>query len=161
MGRVNSTIQGVFTNIVGTSSEISTYNQFINVGGDLNTSMELRNLTEIYNKLVNENKDTFEQLAALEEVIMQMRIKQNMNNIKLSLVREYIYARTPFYRKDNKAKDLRVIVNKIEFYPEVGTDMGMLAKNKGLMAIAKKKLEIAMDIEIKENIQLIMESIKI
>jgi hypothetical protein len=155
MGRVNKTIEGVFTNIVGTSSEISTYNQFINQGEDLNISKELQDLTDTYVKLVNDHKNTFEQLASLEEIIMQMRIKENLDDIKLSLVREYIYARTPFYRKDKKAKDVRVIVDKIEFHPEVGTNIEILIGNEDFMARAKEKLTSAMDSEIKENIRLL------
>jgi hypothetical protein len=155
MGRVNKTIEGVFTNIVGTSSEISTYNQFINQGEDLNISKELQDLTDTYVKLVNDHKNTFEQLASLEEIIMQMRIKENLDDIKLSLVREYIYARTPFYRKDKKAKDVRVIVDKIEFHPEVGTNIEILIGNEEFMTRAKEKLTSAMDSEIKENIRLL------
>lgn len=155
MGRVNKTIEGVFTNIVGTSSEISTYNQFINQGEDLNVSKELQDLTDTYVKLVNDHKNTFEQLASLEEIIMQMRIKENLDDIKLSLVREYIYARTPFYRKDKKAKDVRVIVDKIEFHPEVGTNIEILIGNEDFMARAKEKLVTAMDTEIKENVRLL------
>ena len=76
--------------------------------------------------------------------------------IKLSLVRnEYIYARTPFYRKDKKAKDVRVIVDKIEFHPEVGTNIEILIGNEDFMARAKEKLTSAMDSEIKENIRLL------
>lgn len=155
MGRVNKTIEGVFTNIVGTSSEISTYNQFINQGEDLNISKELQDLTDTYVKLVSDHKNTFEQLASLEEIIMQMRIKENLDDIKLSLVREYIYARTPFYRKDKKAKDVRVIVDKIEFHPEVGANIEILLGNDEFMARAKEKLVTAMDSEIKENIRLL------
>lgn len=155
MGRVNKTIEGVFTNIVGTSSEISTYNQFINQGEDLNISKELQDLTDTYVKLVNDHKNTFEQLASLEEIIMQMRIKENLDDIKLSLVREYIYARTPFYRKDKKAKDVRVIVDKIEFHPEVGTNIEILIGNEDFMERAKEKLVTAMDTEIKENVRLL------
>lgn len=155
MGRVNKTIEGVFTNIVGTSSEISTYNQFINQGEDLNISKELQDLTDTYVKLVSDHKNTFEQLASLEEIIMQMRIKENLDDIKLSLVREYIYARTPFYRKDKKAKDVRVIVDKIEFHPEVGANIEILLGNDEFMTRAKEKLVTAMDSEIKENIRLL------
>jgi hypothetical protein len=92
----------------------------------------------------------------LEEIIMQMRIKENLDDIKLSLVREYIYARTPFYRKDKKAKDVRVIVNKVEFHPEVGTSgIEILFGNEDFMARAKEKLVQAMDTEIRENIRIL------
>jgi len=153
MGRVNKTIEGVFTNIVGTSTEISSYHQFIN-NGKKKTSSELTELTEMYKKMVIKHKAAFEQLAALEEVIMQMRIREDLSDIKLSLVREYIYARTPFYRKDKKAKDVRVIVDKVEFQPEV-QDSGVekLLGNTEFMAKAKEKLGAAMDNEIQENLR--------
>lgn len=159
MGRVNKSIEGVFTNIVGTSAEISTYNQFIN-NSKKGTSKELTELTEMYKKMVNKHKATFEQLAALEEIIMQMRIREDLSDIKLSLVREYIYARTPFYRKDKKAKDVRVIVDKVEFQPEVTSGVEKLLGNKEFMAKATEKLGQAMDNEIQENLRVWKESLK-
>ncbi len=159
MGRVNKTIEGVFTNIVGTSTEISSYNQFINHDKG-NSSSELKDLTEMYKKMVNKHKATFEQLAALEEIIMQMRIREDLSDIKLSLVREYIYARTPFYRKDKKAKDVRVIVDKVEFQPQVTAGVEILLGNKEFMAKATEKLGQAMDNEIQENLRVWKESVK-
>lgn len=159
MGRVNKTIEGVFTNIVGTSTEISSYNQFINHGKGTH-SKELMDLTEMYKKMVNKHKASFEQLAALEEIIMQMRIREDLSDIKLSLVREYIYARTPFYRKDKKSKDVRVIVDKIEFHPESDGNLEILLGNKDFMEKAKNKLAQAMDLEILENIKTFNSSFK-
>jgi hypothetical protein len=95
----------------------------------------------------------FEQLATLEEIIMQMRIRENLEDIKLSQVREYIYARTPFYRKDKKSKDVRVIVNKVEFYPESDGNLEILFSDVVFMEKAKYKLVQAMDSEIAENIR--------
>jgi hypothetical protein len=159
MGRVNKTIEGVFTNIVGTSTEISSYNQFINHDKG-NSSSELVDLTEMYKKMVNKHKATFEQLASLEEIIMQMRIREDLSDIKLSLVREYIYARTPFYRKDKKAKDVRVIVDKVEFQPQVTSGVEILLGNKEFMTKATEKLGQAMDNEIQENLRVWKESMK-
>ena len=96
MGRVNKTISGVFIDIVGTPKEISGYQQFINQGGDLNDDPQVREYLSTYSHMVNDNKETFEQLASLEEIIMQKRIQLDLSDIKLSLVRDYIYARTPF-----------------------------------------------------------------
>jgi hypothetical protein len=151
MGRVNKSIEGVFIGIVGTSSEISTYHQFINQSND-NSSEELNALTKEYTNMVSEHEQTFEKLALLEEIIMQKRIRENLTDIKLTLVRDYIYARTPFYRKDKKSKDVRVIVDKMEFHPQVDGDVEKLLGNETFMAVAKKKLEDVMDSEITENI---------
>ena len=154
MGRINKTIEGVFVDIVGNSSKLSGYEQFLNQGTST-PSRELSKLTSDYKSLITNHKEVFEQLAALEEVIMQLRIRENLDDIKLSLVREYIYARTPFYRKDKKAKDVRVIVDKIEFHPQVGTNIEILFGNEEFMARAKEKLVQSMDSEIKENIRLL------
>ena len=162
MGRVNKTIEGVFIDIVGSKSELSSYDQFINHGDGKKYSKELAELTNMYKTLVIESKMTFEKLASLEEIIIQMRIREDLSDIKLTQVREYIYARTPFYRKDKKAKDVRVIVDKVEFQPEV-QDSGVekLLGNKEFMAKAKEKLGAAMDNEIKENLRLWKEYYKV
>lgn len=153
MGRVNKTIEGVFIDIVGSPSEVSSYDQFLNHGNDVEYSKELKEMTELYKSTVTKNKVVFEQLAALEEIIMQMRIRENLEDIKLSQVREYIYARTPFYRKDKKSKDVRVIVKKLEFYPEAEGNLDILFGNPEFMEKAKTKLVQAMDSEIAENIK--------
>lgn len=160
MGRVNKTIEGVFINIVGSPSEVSSYDQFINHGGDEDYSKELKDVVEIYKKTVTKHKVTFEQLAALEEIIMQMRIRETLDDIKLSQVREYIYARTPFYRKDKKSKDVRVIVNKLEFHPEADGNLDILFGNPEFMERAKNKLAQAMDAEIAENVRIFKSSVK-
>lgn len=149
MGRFNQTIDGVFVDIVGNSNEISQYDKFLNYGKDINTTKEIERFTREYQELINQNKIGFWKLAKLEEIIMQLRSKENINDVKLSLVREYIYARCPFYRKDKSSKDIRVIVDKSEF---VGTNVENLYKDKDFISKAKSKLKTAMEIEIEENI---------
>ena len=158
MGRVNKTIEGVFIDIVGSSSELSSYDQFINHGGGKKYSKELEELTALYKKEVTKSKVMFEKLASLEEIIIQMRIREDLSDIKLTQVREYIYARTPFYRKDKKSKDVRVIVDKIEFHPE--EDLEILSGDKEFMTKAKMKLAQAMDLEIEENIRVFKSTFK-
>ena len=154
MGRVNKTIEGVFVDIVGNSSKLSGYDQFLNQETD-NPSRELSKLTNDYKSLITNHKEVFEKLASLEEVIMQLRIRENLHDIKLSQVREYVYARTPFYRKDKVTKDVRVIVDKMEFYPEGGSDINILLGNEDFVERAKYRLAQAMDNEIEENIRTI------
>lgn len=149
MGRFNKATEGVFTDIVGGGTQIASYDSFINYGTDLKNSKELKKYTKQYSDLIMENKNTFLKLSKLEEVIMQQRSMENIDDIKLSLVREYIYARCPFYRKGKLSKDIRVIVDKSEFYEESVED---LPKNKAFMDRAIEKLKKAMMTEIKENI---------
>jgi hypothetical protein len=153
MGRINKTIDGVFIDIVGSPTEISTYDQFIQHGGGLKSSKELDRATQLYQESIVMLKPSFERLAALEEIIMQMRIRENLEDIKLCLVREYIYARVPFYRKGTKSKDIRVIVDNLEFHPEATANLDILLGNETFMEKAKNKLIQAIDIEIAENIR--------
>lgn len=92
-----------------------------------------------------------EKLALLEEIIMQLRSKENLDDIKFSLVREYIYARCPFYRRNKTAKEIRVIVDNIEFWEKY---IDNLNDNKDIMNKAKTKLVKAMEKEIEENISI-------
>jgi hypothetical protein len=151
MGRVNKLTDGVFVDIVGTAKEINLYTEFLN--NIDSKSKNLKSLRKEYDALTGQNKNLFEKLAKLEEVIMQIRAKESImtgpSEVKLSLVREYLYARYPFYRKGMLTKDIRVIVDKSEFW---GDNLNVLLKNKEFMSKATDKLSKAMDEEINSNL---------
>lgn len=150
MGRVNKSIEGVFTDLVGGPNEISSYEIFLRDQPEDLKSNDLRGYIDNYKKIVTKNKNQFFKLAMLEEIIMQMRIKETLEGIKLTRVREYIYARCPFYRRDKTAKEIRVIVDNAEFWKE---DVDQLMYNKEFMTKARTKLTVAMEKEIQQNIQ--------
>ena len=151
MGRVNKLTDGVFVDIVGTAKEINLYTEFLN--NIDSKSKNLKSLRKEYDALTGQNKNLFEKLAKLEEVILQIRAKELImsgpSEVKLSLVREYLYARYPFYRKGMLTKDIRVIVDKSEFW---GDNLNVLLKNKEFMSKATDKLSKAMDEEINGNL---------
>lgn len=151
MGRVNKLTDGVFVDIVGTAKEINLYTEFLN--NIDSKSKNLKSLRKEYDALTGQNKNLFEKLAKLEEVILQIRAKESImtgpSDVKLSLVREYLYARYPFYRKGMLTKDIRVIVDKSEFW---GDNLNVLLKNKEFMTKATDKLSKAMDEEINCNL---------
>lgn len=149
MGRVNKTIAGAFTTIVGNSKQKSAYEVFIEHGSKQKVSPELKGYIDEYTKLVRGKKEFFEKLAKMEVVIMQLRSQEGTPDIKLSLVRDHIYARTPFYRNNSTANDIRVIVGKTDVW---GEDMDALLKNKKFMNKAIAKLDSAMEAEIQSNI---------
>jgi hypothetical protein len=152
MPRENKLTEGVFTGIVGTRERISSYDLFLETMTKKN-SPELAKWSKKYRDHINKNKVRFQNLAKLEEVIMQLRSKETLlENIKLSLVREYIYARALFYREGKGTKDIRVIVDKTDIY---GDDLNGLLKNKEFMSKAVNKLQVAMDKEIAENVRTI------
>jgi hypothetical protein len=148
MGRFNKTIDGVFTDIVEVG-QIPSYDKFVNYGNDMKQSKELKKFTTEYKNLVKVFGPTVEKLATLEEIIMQMRSKESVEDVKLSLVRDYLYARCSFFRRGKLSKDIRVIVDKSEFWEY--TNIDELSKNKEFMDKAIGKLTKAMDSEIKNN----------
>lgn len=153
MGRVNIYTDGVFTDIVGNQNQTPGYERFKNVQSHLSPAKgDLKKLLSTYDKLINENKNLFQKLSLYEETIMQIRVRDNIkdSDIKFNIVREYIYARVPFYRTDKDTKDVRVIVGLTEFY---GTDITKMYVNKDFMEKAKEKIILAMDDVIKSNLE--------
>ncbi len=149
MGRFNKLVNGVFVDIVGTDNERSSYDIFMDLESK-NMSKDLNGFLREYKSIITKNKTMFEQLARLEEIIMQMRSIENIDDIKLSLVREYIYARCSFFRMGKTSKDIRVIVDNIEFWDN---DVDKLFANEKFMEKAKNKLVYAMTNEINSNIE--------
>jgi hypothetical protein len=155
MGRENRLTGGVFTEIVGTKDKTSAYDKFLRVNEDLDIPQteELTKYSNMYKNNIRMMKSGFETLAKLEEIIMQLRSKETiMDELKLSLVREYIYARALFYREGKGTKDIRVIVGKTDVH---GEDIELLGNTVEFMELAKGKLLNAMDLEIKENVRIL------
>jgi hypothetical protein len=152
MARVNKYTEGVFTDIVGDENSIPSYDRFLNVQNDLNPPTgELKKIIEKYRKQIIKQKVGFEKLAKMEEVIMQLRTRDNLkaSDIKLNILREYVYARIPFYRTDKDSKDVRVL---IDTYKEYGDDIDSLYGNMELMSLSMEKLKLAMDKVINDNL---------
>jgi hypothetical protein len=149
MGRVNKLTEGVFTEILGNANQISKPDMFAEFGKNLNSTEDLNKFTEQYKFYVQKIDLKMEILANLEVVIMQLRARNNVEDIKLSIVREYIYARCPFYREDKVTKDIRVIVGNVEFH---GDNIDNLLGDTEFMNKAKEKLIRAMGYEIEKNI---------
>lgn len=149
MGRFNATIDGVFTDLVEVG-QVPSYEKFINYGNDIKPSRDLKKFTTEYKNLVKVFGPTIEKLATMEEIIMQMRSKENIEEIRLSIVREYLYARCSFFRRGKLSKDIRVIVDKSEFWEDKTVDELLL--NKEFMDKATGKLIKAMDTEIQNNV---------
>ena len=145
MGRVNIFTDGVFSNITGTQTKVPEFLRFLNNQDLLKKPKgDLKKFLDEYKKLTESNKETFERLSTLEDVILQLRAMDNLtrDNIKLNVVREYIYARTTFHRKDISNNDIRVIVGQTDEY---GDNLDILLGNKEFMDHSKEKLITAMN----------------
>ena len=105
-------------------------------------------LGKIYQHTFDSIKDKVSQLAHLEELILQLKCMGEVENlnVKLSLLREYVYARCPFYRQGKSTKDIRVLIGRIDLLdPNTQSPtLDDLYKNKEVMQLAKTKLYKAM-----------------
>lgn len=147
MGKNNRLTDGAFGPLMGNEDP----QKFLMADDELGIEVtpEIEHFKELYSKLLNKNKDDLENLAKLEETITQLRCKEvAKKDFKLSQVRGYIYARTPFFRNGNSIKDIRAIVGKTSEY---GTDLDALFANKIFVRQAREKLQLAITNEMKDN----------
>jgi hypothetical protein len=107
---------------------------------------EITKAKELYRKLLDHISPSMTALVTLEETLVQLRCREVIDsNIKLSFIKNYIYARSLFYRSENDVKDIRVIVGKIS---EDGDDPDVLLDDDVFMVLATMKIKEAMDLEI-------------
>lgn len=152
MGKTSKLTSGVFLGITGNSEKKSLYDVFLK-SGPSNPSRDLVKYTNKYEQLVNDNKITLNDMSLLEELIIQLRCKENIPQIKLSILRDnYIYAIAPFFRKETSGKDIRVLIGKTEFE---GSNLNELYMNKKFMDNCNDKLIEVMDAVIKSNKKII------
>ena len=157
MGRVNKTTEGVFVNVVGTSKERSSYDQFITRSDNTDGPGEycLADFVTEYRNKVSKHKMDIQQLADLEVIIMQIKALLNMDSsVKLYTVRNtYVYARCPFFRSDDDINEIRVLIDPIDLYfPDGTADLTILSGNKLFMDRVYDKISTVMRYEIEENV---------
>lgn len=142
--------QGVFVELMATPTRKSAFETFVNKEHFMNSSFESELLVEEYTDTINSIQRELKLASLLEELILLHRAKNNIRDIKISLVREYIYVRMNCYRPNITTKDVRVIVGTTSQY---GDDVEALFANEDFMKKAKRKIEVQIDemIEVKQN----------
>jgi len=126
-----------------------TYDDFI-YSPDDPTTPDFKKCVDLYTQLVKNNQTNLAYLAKLEETMTQIRCQElALKEIKLSLVRGYIYARAPFFKLGSKKKDVRVTVGKTIDH---GDDMDTLMNDEEFIKNAKKKVVGKMSLEITANL---------
>lgn len=157
MGRVNKSTEGVFVNIVGSSSEISKYQQFLQRSPSTISSGKYQGLMTAYSNKCSVIKMDLEQLSQLEVIIMQIRSREEIdgNIVWFQMRNKYVYARCPFYRTDQSINEMRCLIDNLEFYfTDVNNpDLSILSGNSEFVEKTKEKLFAKMDEEINENIR--------
>jgi len=157
MGRVNKSTEGVFVNIVGSSSEISKYQQFLHRSPSTILSGKYQGLMTAYSNKCSVIKMDLQQLAELEVIMMQIRSKEEIagNIVWFQMRNKYVYARCPFFRTDQSINEMRCLIDNIEFYfddPQE-LDLSILSGNPEFVQKTVDKLSSKMDEEINENIR--------
>ena len=114
-------IQGVFVNIAGKNktTKIDSFLKKFPPASNGKYSEELNKLIKKYKELYDKHQDGLNELANIEQLILQMSSRRDLSPIKYSTVKGLIYARTPFYRIGYKIKDIRVIVDDVEYSPSI------------------------------------------
>ena len=152
MPRFNKVTTRVFAELAETQPGDGAYDRFLSIDRELKlpVSPELAATKEIYSKLITKRAEDIKTLAALEEIIIQMRAKEVINSeLILSLSRNYIYARSTFYRRGQEMNDIRVVVGQTT---EFGDDIKVLIKDQDFRSRCREKLIEAMDREININV---------
>jgi len=152
MPRLNKVTEKVFAEIAETPKKKGAYTTFLDIDRimGLEESDKLKKMKEMYDELIQEAKGTISTLAALEEIIIQIRCVEVVESeLRLSLSRNYVYARSTFYRRGNQINDIRVVIGTTEKFPE---PLDVLLQDEGFRLICYTHLVGAMYKEIDENI---------
>ena len=152
MPRLQKVTEKVFAEIAETPQKKGAYTTFLNIDKILGLpeSEQLTELKTLYADIMANAKKTVSTLAAIEEVVIQIRCKSVIDQeLRLSLSRNYIYARSIFYRRGNQINDIRIVIGTTETF---GDNLGELIEDFGFRGVCIAKLEKAMEKEIKSNI---------
>jgi hypothetical protein len=149
MPRTNKVTARVFTDLSKVSIE-----EFLNVDKELELRItpEIQAMKKSYEALAKESDfiEVLDNLASIEEIIIQMRCKQVIKSeLRLSLSRNYIYARSLFYRRGKEINDIRVVVG---LTVDHGDDLSELIKDQIFRDVCTSTLLGAMVREIEKNI---------
>lgn len=152
MPRTNKITERVFADLSEFGNQKGAHERFLNLDKELGLqeTPSLIALKKQYKTISSEFVEDLTDLACIEEIIIQTRCKQVINSeLRLSLSRNYIYARSLFYRRGNQINDIRVIVGLTD---EFGDNIGELVNDETFRELATNKLLQAMDKEIEKNV---------
>lgn len=137
--------QKIITRVFSEFDE-SKIKKFINTSGQGTIS----ELLERYKNEYSSIKERIEKISKIEEVIIQLRCRNAVETeVKLAITREYIYARTLFFRRDKDINDIRVMIGKTDQY---GDDQDKLLENTDFKQMCVNALTHVIDNTIESNL---------
>ena len=147
MSKSNKLVNVLFAGIVGM------YDEFLGVEKDMGfpETDEMYNLKMTYTSLLKKHEPVIEELSRIEEVISQLRCRENIRREMRLYVSQgkYIYARTTFFQINKRIKDIRTILGVIE---ALGSNLNKLYQDDDFMSYAVRKIRKGMDVIIEKNI---------
>lgn len=161
MPRNNKVTERVFADIAGSQTQKEAYTKFLELDAEigLKESDMLSLMKSTYADLIDESREAIATLARVEEIIIQIRAKEVVDSeLRLSLSRNYIYARSLFYRRGNQINDIRVIVGKTS---DFGDNIDELLMDEEFSTLCINKLHEAMDKEIDKNVNFLTKLITV
>lgn len=144
MGQYNMYLEDPF-NGLGKRPEVIS-----GLGSMLKSDIIQDEFERIYHEDVKKTSVPIKRAASIEEILLQLRIKNNIRDIKFGIQGEQIFARCPFYRTDTDNKHLKIYMGSVKLY---GRDLDTLSNNPLFVADAKYRLINKMDEFIKNNIE--------
>lgn len=150
MARVNKSTDGSFSKLFA-GAGTPTFEFFIENNNPENPSSNLKKYIKMYKDFISKEKLKLKRISLVEEIIMQMRSRENITDIRISLVNNYIYARVAFHRRDKRVRDVSVIADNREFWKKYSVKK--LFSDENFMSKAKEKLSAQMDVLINKNIE--------
>lgn len=153
MPRLQKVTEKVFAELAETPQKKGAYDTFLEIDKILGLPEDelVQEFKGIYKEIVDEQKQYIANLAAIEEIIIQIRCKRVINEeIRLSLSRNYIYARSIFFRRGNQINDIRVVVGTTDEY---GDNLKSLMNNQVFLSKCVLKLQEAMNKVINKNVE--------
>lgn len=161
MPRNNKVTERVFADIAGSQTQKEAYKKFLELDKELGLEESdiLSLMKSTYADLLDESREAIATLARVEEIIIQIRAKEVVDSeLRLSLSRNYIYARSLFYRRGNQINDIRVIVGKTS---DFGDNIDELLMDEEFRTLCINKLHEAMDKEIDKNVNFLTKLITV
>jgi len=145
MSRRNDSVDGVFTKLHN-----SYYDVLKRRSSDY--SKETQDLEDVYQLHLDRNRDHYEMISKIEQLVLQRRVYDSPKDIKLGIQDGYIFAMCPFFRGDKKANDIRVYPGKIT---TLGTDLNALYGDEEFMDRVKDMLRQQMQRSIAKSEELL------
>lgn len=144
MGQYNMYLEDPY-NGVGDRPEVISTN-----GAMMESDIIQDEFERLYKEEIRRLTMPIKKAALLEEILLQLRIKNNIRDIKFGIQGEQIFARCPFYRTDIDNRHIKIYLGSVKLH---GKDLNAISNNMIFKSLAKDRLIHRMNELINDNIE--------